>query len=50
MALTGHKSHAAYLRYAHSDREQAKAFERIGALTTALSFDDIPPSKSTIAS
>lgn len=37
MALTGHKSHAAYMRYVHADKAQAHALARqIGALTTAL--------------
>ena len=25
MALTGHKSHAAYMQYIHGDKEQARA-------------------------
>ena len=37
MALTGHKSHAAYMTYGHEEREQARALaDQIGALTRAL--------------
>jgi integrase len=37
MALTGHKSHAAYMNYVHSDREQALALaEQMAALASAL--------------
>lgn len=37
MALTGHKSHAAYMTYLHGDREQAKALaDQLAALATGL--------------
>jgi integrase len=37
MALTGHKSHTAYLNYVHSDREQARALaEQLAALANGL--------------
>jgi formaldehyde-activating enzyme involved in methanogenesis len=37
MALTGHKSHAAYLNYIHGDKEQARALaEQLAALATGL--------------
>jgi hypothetical protein len=33
MALTGHKSHAAYMNYIHGDREQARALaDQLAAL------------------
>ncbi len=35
MALTGHKSHAAYMNYLHSDKEQARALaDQLAALAT----------------
>jgi hypothetical protein len=38
MELTGHKSHAAYMTYVHSEKEQARALaEQIGAFTRSLS-------------
>jgi integrase len=37
MALTGHKSHAAYMTYVHGEKEQAKALaEQIGIFTRSL--------------
>jgi integrase len=37
MALTGHKSHAAYMNYIHSDKEQARALaDQLAAMATAL--------------
>jgi integrase len=37
MALTGHKSHAAYMNYIHGDKEQARALaEQLAALATGL--------------
>jgi integrase len=37
MALTGHKSHAAYLTYIHADKEQAQALaEQLAALAKSL--------------
>jgi integrase len=37
MALTGHKSHAAYLNYIHGDREQARALaDQLAALANGL--------------
>jgi integrase len=37
MALTGHKSHAAYLRYVHADRDQARALaDQLAALAEGL--------------
>ena len=37
MALTGHKSHVAYLNYVHSDKEQARALaDQLAALATGL--------------
>src|SRR6516164_842744 len=37
MALTGHKSHTAYLNYIHSDREQARALaDQLAALADGL--------------
>jgi integrase len=38
MALTGHKSHAVYMRYVHSDKEQARTLaEQLAAFTNTLS-------------
>jgi integrase len=38
MALTGHKSHAAYLNYVHGDRERARALaEQLGAFVRKMS-------------
>jgi hypothetical protein len=38
MALTGHKSHAAYLNYVHGDRERARALaEQLGAFVRSMS-------------
>jgi integrase len=37
MALTGHKSHAAYMNYIHGDKEQASALaEQLAALASSL--------------
>ena len=37
MTLTGHKSHAAYMNYIHSDKEQARDLaDRLGKLATGL--------------
>jgi integrase len=37
MALTGHKSHNAYMNYVHGDKEQARALaEQLAALATGL--------------
>jgi integrase len=37
MALTGHKSHTAYLNYVHSDKEQARALaDQLAALANGL--------------
>jgi integrase len=37
MALTGHKSHASYIGYIHSDKEQARALaEQLAALASGL--------------
>jgi integrase len=37
MALTGHKSHTAYMNYVHGDKEQARALaEQLAALAKAL--------------
>jgi integrase len=37
MALTGHKSHAAYMNYVHGDKEQARALaEQLAALASGL--------------
>jgi integrase len=37
MALTGHKSHAAYMNYIHGDKEQARALaEQLAALANGL--------------
>jgi integrase len=37
MALTGHKSHSAYMNYLHGDREQARALaDRLAKLATEL--------------
>jgi integrase len=37
MALTGHKSHAAYMNYIHSDKEQARALaDQLAALANGL--------------
>ena len=37
MALTGHKSHSAYLNYIHGDKEQARALaEQLATLVTGL--------------
>jgi integrase len=41
MALTGHKSHAAYMNYIHSDKEQARALaDQLAALATGLAQAD----------
>ncbi|MDA8232897.1 MAG: hypothetical protein M0006_16320 [Magnetospirillum sp.] len=38
MALTGHKSHAAYMNYIHGDKEQARALaDQLAALANGLS-------------
>jgi integrase len=38
MALTGHKSHTAYLNYVHGNREQARALaEKLGAFVRSIS-------------
>jgi hypothetical protein len=37
MALTGHKSHAAYMDYVHGDREQARALaDQLATLAEGL--------------
>jgi hypothetical protein len=37
MALTGHKSHAAYMNYIHGDKEQAHALaDQLAALAKGL--------------
>ncbi len=37
MALTGHKSHTAYMNYIHADRDQARALaEKLGRFTASL--------------
>jgi integrase len=37
MAITGHKSHAAYMNYVHGDKEQARALaDQLAALATGL--------------
>jgi integrase len=37
MAITGHKSHSAYMNYVHGDKDQAKALaEQLGRLTDGL--------------
>jgi integrase len=41
MALTGHKSHAAYLNYIHGDKEQARALaDQLSALADGLAKVD----------
>jgi hypothetical protein len=41
MALTGHKSHAAYMNYIHADKEQARALaEQLAALADGLGKAD----------
>jgi integrase len=41
MALTGHKSHAAYMNYIHGDKEQASALaEQLAALASGLAAAD----------
>jgi integrase len=41
MALTGHKSHAAYMNYIHGDREQARALaDQLAALANGLAKAD----------
>jgi len=41
MALTGHKSHATYLLYVHSDKEQARALaDQLAALANGLATAD----------
>ena len=41
MALTGHKSHAAYMNYIHGDNEQARALaEQLAALANGLAKAD----------
>ena len=41
MALTGHKSHAAYMNYIHGDKEQASALaEQLAALANGLAKAD----------
>ena len=45
MALTGHKSHAAYMNYVHGEKEQAKALaEQIGVFTRSL-IDEREPGR-----
>lgn len=42
MALTGHKSHAAYMNYIHGDKEQARALaDQLAALANGLGKVDI---------
>jgi hypothetical protein len=37
MAITGHKSYAAYMSYVHGDKEQARALaDQLAALATGL--------------
>ena len=41
MALTGHKSHTAYMNYVHGDKEQARALaEQLAALANGLAAAD----------
>ena len=41
MALTGHKSHAAYMNYIHGDKEQARALaDQLAALANGLAEAD----------
>src|SRR5262249_49309041 len=41
MALTGHKSHVAYMNYIHADKEQARALaEQLAALASGLAAAD----------
>jgi integrase len=41
MALTGHKSHAAYMNYIHGDKEQARALaDQLAALANGLAKTD----------
>jgi integrase len=41
MALTGHKSHAAYMNYIHGDKEQARALaDQLAALASGLGKAD----------
>ena len=41
MALTGHKSHAAYMNYIHGDKEQARALaDQLAALANGLATAD----------
>jgi integrase len=41
MALTGHKSHAAYMNYIHGDKEQARALaDQLAAIANGLSKAD----------
>jgi integrase len=43
MALTGHKSHAAYMNYIHGDKEQARALaEQLAALANGLAAAPSP--------
>jgi integrase len=47
MALTGHKSHAAYINYVHSDKDQARALaEQLAALTIRLA--NVGPNASSL--
>ena len=52
MALTGHKSHAAYMNYIHGDREQAHALaDQLTALANGLAKADanlstLPPGRA----
>ena len=40
MALTGHKSHAAYMNYVHGDKAQARALaDQLAALASRLATD-----------
>jgi integrase len=54
MALTGHKSHAAYMNYIHGDKEQARALaEQLAALADGLAkadpnVADLPKSESAL--
>jgi integrase len=48
MALTGHKSHAAYMTYVHEEREQARALaDQIGAFTRSLGENVVSLKKAT---
>jgi integrase len=49
MALTGHRSHQAYMHYVHGDREQARALaEQLASVTTGLGATATLPTEPVV--